>query len=120
MYANVFIIIVPLITGLALFFVPGQRTMLKGWLTFAVSLFLLAGSFQLFFHTPDAWQVQIPSGYPLWLQGLSNFLVFNTTSTAGIMVLLPGIMLPLLALKTLISEKKSPSDNHFHAWFLAL
>ena len=92
--------------------------MLKGWITVLVSLFLMAGSFQLFFNTPDAWQVQIPSGYPLWVQGLSTYLAFYITDTTGILMLFPGIMLPLLALVTLIPQKESPSDKNFHAWFL--
>lgn len=118
MHTGLYIIIVLLIAGLALFFVPWQKTMLKGWITLVVSLLLLVVTFLMIFYAPDAWQIQIPSGYPLWLQGLSTFLVFNTVNPAGIMVLLPGIMLPLLALATLVTQKESPYDKNFHAWFL--
>ncbi|TVQ13071.1 MAG: hypothetical protein EA361_10140 [Bacteroidetes bacterium] len=78
----------------------------------------MAGSWYIFLNPVDTWQPAFPPHYPDLLHAFVPFMIFSMDGISGILMIFTGTILPVLAIGAYVYEKRSPSGDHFYAWFL--
>lgn len=116
------LILLPIIAGILLFLLPGNKRIFKGVFALIITLVFSIFAFRLFNEPGNMYLLFSESGSSgLWasfMQNLEGFTLLNIHPLSKLIILFLGVLAPLIGLYSIYKEKNIAFPSHFYAWFL--
>ncbi len=123
----VYIIILPIITGLILFLLPEKVRTIKGIIALAMSIFTFYFSFLIFksdnilFSLND---IIVSSGFasvgPAVIGDLTRYITFKCDELGGLILIFTSLFAFLISLYSIVYLKNDKTDNYFSYFLITL